>query len=254
MDVLNRENQAIQLALTATVLLRLGTTDDHLRYVKAGMRPWLLTAGIVVAILAVTRGLEALRTGNTDDDPDSDHAVQDDDAHGGGNLPWLLLLPFLAVVFVGPAPLGAFSAARQTPRVSPPPADAANFPPLPDLVDGAHELTLIDFTDRALYDTDRQMAGQPIRLTGFVTPAPGAGHDTDLLLTRFILSCCAADGIPIQVRITGLPGPVPPPDTWLAVEGTWQPDAEPDRADAETATLVATTIRQIPQPANPYEG
>ncbi len=78
-----------------------------------------------------------------------------------------------------------------------------------------------------------------------------------------MLSCCAADGIALQVRIVGAPRPLPPDDTWLAVEGTWQPRPEHDddtpHAGADDDTdrlpiLVAATLREIPPPDNPYEG
>jgi uncharacterized membrane protein YcgQ (UPF0703/DUF1980 family) len=56
---------------------------------------------------------------------------------------------------------------------------------------------------------------------------------------------------------------LPPDDTWLAVEGTWQPRPEHDddtpHAGADDDTdrlpiLVAATLREIPPPDNPYEG
>jgi uncharacterized repeat protein (TIGR03943 family) len=153
------------------------------------------------------------------------------------------------VVLVTPRPLGAYLAARQSPRV-PPPAAVGAYPPLPAAVDGAHALTLMEFTSRARYGPEHQMIGKVVRLTGFVTPAP-AGED-GFRLTRFVLSCCAGDGTAYQVRVR-TPGGVPPPpaDTWLVVEGTWRPARSGDQP--EVPTLVAATLRQVPQPADPYE-
>jgi uncharacterized membrane protein YcgQ (UPF0703/DUF1980 family) len=53
------------------------------------------------------------------------------------------------------------------------------------------------------------------------------------------------------VAVRGLDQATPPADTWLAVEGTWQPHP---RGDAPTIpALQATTAHQIPQPTDPYE-
>jgi uncharacterized repeat protein (TIGR03943 family) len=290
---MSRENHVAPIALTATLLLRLGLTDAHLNYVKPAMRPWLVVAGAVLAALTVVRYV-GWRTHPTDDatttrrpvplppppppastplapavgalppPPPPDHGDDDgagagagagqaadhDHVHGRGLVPWLLALPFAAVILVGPAPLSSFAASRQDTRTPDPPAgDAGTYPPLPAPVDGAHELTLSEFAARAAFDDERQMEGQTIRLTGFVTPAEGGG--SGFTLTRFRIACCAGDAYPIKVAIEGLDQPVPAVDTWLAVEGTWQPST--DGRDDEPPVLDATTLREVPQPADPYE-
>jgi uncharacterized repeat protein (TIGR03943 family) len=267
------QNQAIQLCLAATVPIGLVTSGQYLRYVKPGMRPWLMVAGVVLAILAIGRIVEALlaerravrepelefeRDAQTEPEPLVPAAAPADDGHhhGGGNLPWLLVLPFLAVVFVAPAPLGAYSAGRQAARTAPQSeqAAAASFPPLPGPVDGAHELTLIEFTERAFYDPERPLEDVTVRLSGFVAPVDDDdADDTDFLLTRFILACCAADGIPIQVRIIDAPRPLPATDTWLVVEGRWRPGPDPYEDDDALPVLEVTSAHEIPMPDSPYE-
>lgn len=272
---MRREGQAVPLVLVAAVLLKLGLSHLHLLYVKPAMRPWLVAAGAVVAVLAVARYFvvpaddddddEAYETdgaGDHDqhgghDGADGHDAHHHHDAHAGSWLHCLLALPFVVVILVNPRPLGAYMAAREAPRVpSPRSSSGIDYPPLPPPVDGAHELTLTQFTERALYDTEQQMEGERVRLTGFVTPAPDGGEG--FLLTRFALACCAGDARPIQVAV---PGPVPgrtappPADTWLVVEGTWRPDPSVRRSgrEADIPVLVAEDFRQTPQPTDPYE-
>lgn len=255
------------MAMVAALLLRLGLSDDHLLFVKPAMRPWLLVAGGVLVVLAVTRVLaahsagrpdahgEAVGAGAPDGGGRRHDAARDgghaDGEHGGGWLPWLMAVPFVAVVVVPLAPLGSYMAMRQAPRnPAPPESTVEGFPPLPAAVDGAHELSLTDFTSRARYDSERHLEGETVRLTGFVTPASGR-HD-DFLLTRMVLSCCAGDGAPVQVAVRGLDGPAPAADTWLVVEGTWRPPHAGGQQPAVPA-LQATSARRVPRPADPYE-
>ena len=91
-----------------------------------------------------------------------------------------------------------------------------------------------------------------MRLTGFATPH----GDNEVFLTRFILSCCAADGRPIKVAMKGLTGPRPSADQWLEVEGTWVEPAAAAKERAligEAAGLVVTSIQAVPTPAQTYE-
>jgi uncharacterized repeat protein (TIGR03943 family) len=239
------EHQAALMGMVAALLLRLGLTDDHLLFVKPAMRPWLVVAGGVLVVLALTRLLAARSAGVADEHSDAGHGP-----HGGGWLPWLMAIPFAAVVVVPLAPLGSYMAMRQAPRTPPPPESSVEgFPPLAPPVDGARELTLMEFSSRALYDTERHMEGETVRLTGFVTPASGR-HD-DFLLTRMVLSCCAGDGAPVQVAVRGLDQPAPAADTWLVVEGTWLP--HPRGREPDVPALQATTTRPIPRPTDPYE-
>lgn len=234
--------------LVGVAALRLGLTDAHLRYVKPSLGPWLVVAGVLLVLLGAT-GLA--RRGR----PSAEHEaalLHDGETHApdhGPSIAWLLTLPVLAIFLVSPAPLGAYAASRSTTRLE---APKAKFPALQDEVDGAVPLTLREFNLRTFFDESRALDGKVVRLTGFATPH---GKD-EVFLTRFILSCCAADGRPIKVRLVGLPAPRPPADQWLEVEGTWAPpntDRQTDALLGAAADLVVTSVRQIPAPAQTYE-
>jgi len=69
------------------------------------------------------------------------------------------------------------------------------------------------------YQEPYTLADVRIRLLGFVTPQH---HGRDgYLLTRFAISCCAADATALRVAIRG-DRVVRAPDTWLEVEKRWQ--------------------------------
>jgi uncharacterized repeat protein (TIGR03943 family) len=246
--VSDRRSQAAVLFLVGAMALYLGGSDAALAYVKAGLQPLLLASGAVLVGLAGV----AVAHHAPDHDGPRPH---------GPRTAWLLALPPLALVMIAPPALGAFAASRQA--VQPPPisqtapteqapagADPALFPPLIPRGDGAAvPLTLAEYQVRD-YEAPHTLAGVRIRLVGFVTPQrPGRGDG--YLLTRFAISCCAADALAIKVAIHGDPVPRAP-DTWLEVEGRWQQRAE-GQAASETPLLLAESIRVVEQPSPPYE-
>lgn len=211
-------------------------------------------AGIVLTTLGLLTILRGVRNGRGAVGP----ASAGDDSHEHAHSPrvaWLLLLPLLAILLVAPAPLGADAAGRSDAQAPPSPAADSLFGPLPAPSDGAVELTVTEFLQRALYDDARSLEAVPVRLRGFVVVDPETSDG--YLLTRFVLSCCAADGFPIQVAATCIDGPPPPDDTWVEVVGTWDPPApdtsETDGGGPAVAALAAESQTVIDPPAKPYE-
>ena len=261
---MSRETQNAITILVGVAALRLGLTDAHLRYVKPSLGPWLVVAGaLLVALGAVglfDRGLGRSARGDADaaadgdagddgHDPEHGHDPFDGHEHHGPSVAWLLTLPVLAIFLIAPAPLGSFAASRNTTRLE---APKAQFPDLPAEERGAVPLTLREFNLRTFFDDEKSLEGKTVRLVGFATPH----GDTETFLTRFILSCCAADGRPIKVALKNLPGARPPADQWLEVEGTWvEPDTDQqgEALIGRAAELVVTSVRQVPAPAQTYE-
>lgn len=248
-------DRGILVLFPAVLLLRLGLTDDHLLFVKASMGRWLVLAGGVLLVLAVSQFRLALRAGGDRAGSESEHdghSHDHDHLHdrGDGWISYLLVLPVLAVFVVPLAPLGSYAIAGQSARQLPAPAQT-DYPPPPEPTDGAIELTLTEFTYRVDYDEERQIEGQPVRLTGFVADPTG----DEFLLTRFALSCCAADGLPVQVRVKGVS---PPADTWVSVVGTWVPapgdgEGEDDGDEELLPEVTAESFTPIERPREPYE-
>jgi putative membrane protein len=84
--------------------------------------------------------------------------------------------------------------------------------------------------------------GYEVSLVGFVgqpTATPEGAFD----LTRFYVSCCAADAIPYSVMVVD--GPRAPIDTWLRVTGHLE------RRNS-TFVLVPDAIDRIGEPKDPY--
>ena len=101
-------------------------------------------------------------------------------------------------------------------------------------------------------------AGQPAKVQGFVIHAPEL-PDSYLLLSRFIITCCAVDAYPvgIPVKLEGSHNAYPP-DTWLEVEGEMISTIPVQNISAETSAdkrrlvLAAKSVEVIPTPNDPY--
>lgn len=92
--------------------------------------------------------------------------------------------------------------------------------------------------------------GQPVNVTGFVIHAPELPEQY-ILLSRFIITCCAADVYPVglPVKLTENRSAYPP-DTWLQVQGVMITERFGDRRQL---TIKANSIQKIPKPKNPYD-
>ncbi len=87
-------------------------------------------------------------------------------------------------------------------------------------------------------------AGEPIALEGFVTHEASAPPD-EILLTRYIITCCVADATIAQVRVVGLPPGEYLDEAWLRVTGAVYPVGR-------EVLVAADTAEPIPVPEQPY--
>jgi len=91
--------------------------------------------------------------------------------------------------------------------------------------------------------------GQVAKISGFVIHSPQL-PDNYLLLSRFVITCCAVDAYPvgIPVHLNGTNKSYPS-DTWLEVEGQMQPEQVDNKRQL---VLVPKSLKIIPTPSDPY--
>lgn len=115
------------------------------------------------------------------------------------------------------------------------------------------ERTVIDWIRLVnVYPEPDEYAGEPVDVKGFVIHPEGWGEDY-LMVSRFVLTCCAADAYPV-----GLPVKLPegtsrqsyPVDSWLEIKGEMVTDTLDDRRQV---TIAPTDLETIEEPKNPYE-
>jgi len=234
----------------SVLLLTLGATavwlwhsGEALNYVRPGLAPLVLAAGVVLLVLGLLPPLGLLGG------PAAGPAGGAGDPHQHrARVGWLLLVPVLVVLVVQPAALGSYAASSRT--VVPGGGDS-EFPPLDAPVRGAVPMPMAEFVTRAVRDPGQSLAGVRVRLIGFVAPAETS--DGSYRLTRFVIFCCAADAEALQAVIRGDATPRAR-DQWLEVEGTWQPrPAAVDDPNPQPPVLDADVVRPIAPPRPPYE-
>ncbi|MFD3378566.1 MULTISPECIES: TIGR03943 family putative permease subunit [unclassified Streptomyces] len=241
--------QGVLLILCGAALLRIALFSElYLRYVKEGLRPYLVISGVALIGLGVVGMIR--RTNEEDEQEHEAHSGQDhshnhnhdhDHTHNP-RIAWLLTAPALALLLFPPPALGSYSAGREEARVAA--QGTGTFPELPagDPVD----LTLGAFASRAEWDTGASMKDRTVRLTGFVT----RDDDGTWYIARLLVTCCAADAQALKVEIRDADAPAA--DAWVTVTGTWHPTGKPG-SDTARPVLNATSVKRIPTPSDPYE-
>ena len=278
---MRRYGPCLLLVLVGAAVLRISLLSElYLRYVQAGLRPYLVTSGAVLvllgAVMAVVRRTErgedeedqegqrgddaererdearegqAYEDHGEDHEADHGHAPAHGHGHGHGvagpRVAWLLTLPALALLLFPPPALGSYSAEREAAQRAA--QGVGTFPALP--AGNPVELTLGEFSSRAVYDSGRSLSGRTVRMTGFVTH----GDDGTWYLTRLFVTCCAADATTSRVEVRGAADGAPPVDAWVTVTGIWHPKGRLGTDSAWPPVLDASEVRRVAQPADPYE-
>jgi putative membrane protein len=264
----NREAQGIVMFVFGGAVLHAGLTDVYLRYVRAGLRPLLLVAGVVLIIVAIATLWYELRPargsrGEHPEHPETPEHLASTEAaaepapvteagHGHGHshghreprIAWLLLLPLFALIVVAPPALGSYAADRTGTALTRP----LGFDTLP--ASGPLQLTVIDYAGRAVYDHGRSLAGRQIQLTGFIAQ----GSQGTPYLTRMVLNCCAADALPIKVALEGKVPTTLGRDAWVTVSGTYSAKQIKDAVNGGAIPyLDVTSTTPIKAPDDEYE-
>jgi uncharacterized repeat protein (TIGR03943 family) len=229
----NRAAQGLIVSVMGAVVVLTAAAGWYRSYVRSWMGVPLLVCGIGLVVLGLWT---ARRT------PSDEHLHVP-------RVAWLLLVPVAVLVVVQPPSLGSHAVSQ---RNAQPDIKPIRFGALSEPVDGVVELGVRDFRERALYDEDQSLDDVRVRLIGFVVGEDGVSDS--FLLTRFAIYCCAADAIANQVEVRGLDGPVPADDTWVEVVGMWETDTG-GYVDHKYVppVLVADSVHEIGEPANPYE-
>jgi uncharacterized repeat protein (TIGR03943 family) len=219
---------------TAAIVIRLVLTGEFTWFVQRQMLIPLVLSAVIVAVL----GAWMWRTGAREADDDDDHVP---------GVAWLFALPLVVVLGVAPTQLGAFAAQSSTSWVP-----QRVVEPLPPATSGRPtEVKVSEFLRLAFWDETRSLDDRPVRLTGFVINDDE--RDGGFWLTRFVVSCCAADGSPAQVWVQT--DAELADEEWVVAEGVWDPPGFAGYPDDGTAVVEfdPTAVTVIESPDDPYE-
>lgn len=245
---MNRQAQAVVMLLLGGAILKVSLSDLYLRYVKEALQPFLVAAGAVLVAAAIMTLWYELRQLLSADQAQEEHEAQEEHghAHREPRVGWLLILPVLGLLLVAPPALGSYAANQSGTALGS--AQVSDFPPLPD--GDPARISVLDYASRAVFDEGRSLGDRRVQLTGFIL----AGPDGEPYLARIVLSCCAADGRPIKV---GMSGDVPsdlPADTWVEVIGRYTSRTTTDPVNQEKIPyLEVVEWHEVTPPKNQYE-
>ena len=234
----------------AAVMIALGLVMSRLLW--TGSFGWFIQQRMAIPLALATAALLAMGAYEgwygTKEEQEDEAAITRSRAPKVG---WMMVLPLVVLVSVAPTGLGAAAADRVD--AFKPAENTSRFEPI-DTSNGVPELRVLDFVDRAIWDDSGELSGTTVRLEGLVvndeTVADG------FLLTRFLVSCCAADGVPIQVAVRGVDQQYAD-DTWVIVDVVLREpdipyrDIEDDLWNVE-ADLVSLEVDPTP-PTDSYE-
>lgn len=223
------------------ICLRLIWTGGFGWFVQQHMRWPLIGATIVL----IGFGVFELIRGSKEEHADASSARW----AVGPKVGWLLMLPIMVLLSVAPTGLGAAAADRV--EAFNPTQTEEEFPPL-DTSAGPIDMRVFDFLDRAAWDPAMSLSGVTVRLEGLVVNDPEL--DGAFKLTKFMVGCCAADAIPLQVTVHGATTPLAN-DDWIIADVVWR---EPEIPYAEQQNFIveadAIAVQVLPEaPQDPYE-
>ena len=227
MNYTRRAVMAVMMGGWGAFLLWMAVSGSMSRFL--GPRTyWVAWFGAVTLLLAgAITGLHALRSPGP----------------RAGRADWagavLLSIP-IALVLALPSPqLGAQAASRKAVGVG---ALSSFVPPPPSGGEIGLEEIHYGGMSRAYADQVGIAEGAEVDLRGFVTHPKNAKEGT-FSLTRFYISCCAADAVPYSVPIEA--GEDLADDTWLHITGTL--------VRGKSGFVVKpTAIEEIQEPSSPY--
>jgi len=161
----------------------------------------------------------------------------------------LLLFVAIVALFVTPRPFTSEKAIHR--GVTDSIADARTIPQSFRASNRPEERSLVEWVRTiSAYPEPDAYKGQKANVSGFVVHDPNQ-PDNMFLITRFVITCCAADVYPVSlpVKINGSRSAYPP-DRWLQVEG----QADVDNQDGNRqVVIIANNITAIAEPKNPYD-
>lgn len=183
----------------------------------------------------------------------SAHGEQHGD-HTHGHLTWaglfLVVLPIILGVVFPPRPLGA--AALGSREVSVASLSSAAAPDRSNIVSKPKEKrNILDWVIEFQSAQDPVIfTGQEAELVGFVYRYPGFAEDM-FMVSRFVISCCAADATPLGIIVRWPAAGDLPDDAWVAVRGRFEPgllQGEP----LPVPLMMADSVTPTEIPKQPY--
>lgn len=240
-ESLQDASKALVVVALGVFLILLAYNGQVLFYINRRTAWLMVPAGMLLFVIA-----EAFRRRPSKEERNADCHCGQEDHHFAPLSLLLVALPVILGFLVPPAPLGALAmSAREGVSFTAPAAisgDGAN-------VAQGGERNVLDWIAAFQNSSDlSSFAGKEAHVTGFVFH--DAAHAADrFMVSRFIITCCVADAIPVGLPVRWPDAAALAADQWVEVSG---PLALEEVAGETVPYIDATTITAIAAPNQPY--
>jgi uncharacterized repeat protein (TIGR03943 family) len=158
-----------------------------------------------------------------------------------------MLIPLLIGVLIPPRPLDSSAFTSKGLNTNAPLVSAESSAQLFETE--SEERNILDWLKLFNYNSDvAQFSGQQASVIGFVYFDEALGEN-QFYVSRFVVSCCAADGFAIAMPVQWNDLSSLEQDSWVQVKGTIEAIVIDDR---NAPLIVAESVQEVPVPERPY--
>ena len=161
----------------------------------------------------------------------------------------LSVLILLAGYLLPPKPLSPSSVTQRENSIT---ASQTNYCNIPKPKEGETNASINRW--RSAFNSCQKLSyfdNTSITITGFVSSGILQNYGYDYFeLARYVISCCAADSIPMKILVEKTPANSYRDGTWLTVKGKLMQKIINGKAEY---VITESTATAIPQPEDPYE-
>lgn len=244
-----RPTQVLIMAALGLLLGHKLWTGNIYFYINERFQP-LIVFGAVAALLLAAGAAWRWRLGEADHDHEHDHAHEHE--HAPARFPvWtvaLVALPILLGLLIPARPLGA-SAIDNKGLNAPPPLTVSGGSAATTLEVAPEQRTILDWVRAFNYAEDPTVfTDQPADVIGFVYRRAGLAP-TQFLVTRFTVTCCAADASGVAMLVDWPDAGQLTENTWVRVRGAVR---AVDFDGRPLPWITAASVETVDQPEHPY--
>lgn len=217
-------------------------------YINSRFVPLTVFGIIFLALLAQTVFSEIKRSRKAEEEHEHDHEHEHHHEHSvsPANL-WVMLIPLAIGLLIPARPLDSSAFSTKGFNTSAPLVSSDSSAQIFETE--SEERNVLDWLKIFNYESDvTQFIGQPASVVGFVYFDDSLEAE-QFYVSRFVVSCCAADGFAIAMPVQWDQSQSLEQDAWVVVKGS---------IDAVTIDgtrvpmIVAESVQSVPVPDQPY--
>ena len=213
-------------------------------YINARFIPLTVFGVILLAILAQTLFSENRRSREQDD---ADGDVHDHEHKPAAANLWFMVVPLAIGLLIPARPLDSSAFSTKGFNTTGPLVSSDSTAQLFETA--SQDRNVLDWIKIFNYETDvSAYVGQQASVTGFVYRDDKLAEN-QFYLSRFVVSCCAADGFAIAMIVESAQAQTLEQDSWVLVKG---PVSSIVINERNAPVIQAESIQSVPIPEQPY--